>query len=137
MNRPQASKPAAAGLVITMDSGASDRETAQQQLAIAERDLNRVRPAALSAEEAKTYRVAWRFEQEGEAAMLQKRYLIATGLARKAKSLAHSLAYQQEISQRTSEAANAFSVLKAKLLGHSDSAEGAASRTPPMPESHY
>ncbi len=122
-----------------MDSGASDRETAQQQLAIAERDLNRVRPAALSAEEAKTYRVAWRFEQEGEAAMLQKRYLIATGLARKAKSLAHSLAYQQEIGQRTSEAANAFSVLKAKLLGHSqaDSSEGAASRTPPMPESHY
>lgn len=105
--------------IITMANGSSGRKEAQKQLVRAEHDLMHIQRTRLSPDEVKTYEVARRFEREAKLATNQKRYLIAVGLSRKASSLARNLAYQQEIGQRTTEAANALNEIKAKLLGDS------------------
>ncbi len=127
------SKASSAGPVVTLEDGASDREKAQQQLVRAERDLARVQGHALSAQEVKTYEVAHRFERDAEQALHQKRYLLAVGLSRKASSLARSLAYQQEIGQRTAEAASALNALKVRLLGNSEPGSNPNSAPSPAP----
>ena len=127
------SKASYASPVVTMENGASDREKAQEQIVQAERDLARIQRDTLSAQEAKTYEVARRFEREAEHAIHQNRYLLAVGLSRKASSLARNLAYQQEIGQRTAEATSALNALRAKLLGNSEPGLNPTSTRSPAP----
>lgn len=134
-NQRSTSKAGSDSPSLTMDNDVSARAQANEKLALTRRDLMRVRHTTLSAEQEKTYQVARGFARDADAAMRQKRYLIAAALAQKASSLASNLAYRQKVGEQTTSATNALGTLKAKLLGNSAETDpdGSSATSAPAP----